>query len=468
MIRRQYKDIAAMVGGHSFVENHDGLWIQGVSIDSRTIKEGNLFFPFAGQQLDGHDYVQEVFAQGAAASLWQNDHPNPPEGVPLIFVDDMLKALQHLAKAYRNSLPVRVVGITGSNGKTTTKDMVASILATTYKVHKTEANMNTHIGLPLTLLQMDEDTEMAVLEMGMRGRGEIELLAVIAQPEVAIITNVGEAHLERLGSREEIARAKLEIVEGLQPGGLLVYQGDNPLINKVLSERNAADSMLRFTFGADPGNDLYPTAIMLDSESNGTHFTTNASNGIAYYIPLLGQHNVTNALAAIIVSKYMGVREPDITRGLQNLRITGMRVEIVRGANGLTIINDAFNASPTAMRAAISTLEELRGYGRKMIVLGDMLELGDEEQQFHREIGERLTPDQIDYVFTYGKLAEHIADAAQKKYPLDHVFAYQDKEELVRKVRALAKPADVVLVKASRGMKLDAVVEALKDAGLLD
>ncbi len=358
---------------------------------------------------------------------------------------------------------MRVIGITGSNGKTTTKDMVAGVLSTTYKTHKTEGNLNNHIGVPLTLLQLEEDTEMAVIEMGMSGRDEIALLSVIAEPEVAVITNIGESHLLQLGSRDEIAKAKLEIVKGLKEGGLLVYHGDEPLLDQYLEHAQAPDSMLTFRFGESEDNDIYPKSIMFHEE--GTLFQTNSGIG-TYTIPLMGQHNVINALAAIAVSKYMGVSEDDIVNGLKHIKMTGMRIEKVRGVTGLTILNDAYNASPTSMRAAIQLVQDLHGYHRKCLVLGDMLELGKDEETFHKQIGEFIQPERIDYIYTYGTLAEKIAEGAMSQFPADRVKSFQDKTEMVDSLAEVLSPRDVVLVKGSRGMKLEEVVEGLRDRKL--
>lgn len=462
MIKRTIRQVRDMVQGESPAKEHDDLQIAGVSTDSRSIKQGSLFIPLAGDKFDGHHYVDEAFAKGAAAVLWQRDHEFTATGKPVIFVDNTLEALQQLAAAYRAELSVRVIGITGSNGKTTTKDMTASILATTYKVHKTKGNLNNHIGLPLTMLELDEATEMAVLEMGMSARGEIALLSRLAQPEAVIITNIGEAHLMSLGSREEIARAKTEILCGLKPGGLFVYNGDEPLIEQVLPEMPQPQEMLRFRFGDSTDNDIHSVAVLTDGE--GTYFKTNLPNTANYYMPLLGDHNVVNALAAVAVSKYMGVHDTDIIKGLRNLEMTGMRIEMLRARSGATIFNDAYNASPTSMRAALRVLANLKGFERKIAVLGDMLELGDHESDYHREIGASIQPDECDFLFTYGTLAKHIASEALKRLPRERVRAFQDKDAMIRELTKLVAAGDVVLVKASRSMKLEEVVSALKDA----
>ncbi|MDQ7862821.1 UDP-N-acetylmuramoyl-tripeptide--D-alanyl-D-alanine ligase [Peribacillus frigoritolerans] len=236
MIKRTLKQVHEMAEGLNDISPFQSKGINGVTIDSRTVKEGCLFIPLKGEQVDGHQYVKQALAQGAVASFWQRDVPNPPDDLPIIIVENTEKALQQLARSYRQELNIKVIGITGSNGKTTTKDMTAALLATTYKVHKTNGNFNNHLGLPLTVLSMAEDTEAAVLEMGMSSRGEIEFLSKMAKPDVAIITNIGESHLLDLGSREEIANAKLEIVEGLAKDGTLIYHGDEPLLRNRIKK----------------------------------------------------------------------------------------------------------------------------------------------------------------------------------------------------------------------------------------
>lgn len=457
MIKRTLNEIAAMISAHC-AEGHGEVKIEGVSTDSRTLPKGSLFIPLVGEHFDGHAYVQSSIDKGAAASLWQIDHGNPPMGLPIILVKDTYIALQQLAKAYRAQLPVRIVGITGSNGKTTTKDLTSSILSTTYKTVKTQGNFNNHIGLPLTLLKMNETTEMAVIEMGMNGRGEIELLSHIAKPEAVIITNIGEAHLKQLGSREEIAKAKLEICAGLVEDGLLVFNGDEPLLDKLISQM-AQPALKCFRFGASANNDYYPTGIMVDG--NGYHFTINVESMPSCYIPLLGKHNVINAIAAIAVCQYMGVAEGNIIKGLKAVQTSGMRIELTKGYNGVTILNDAYNSSPTSLHAALQLMEELEGYNKKIVVIGDMLELGEQEQQYHKEIGKLLKPEKIDYIFTYGQLAEFTAKEAAPRYAAKRVKSLKNKQEIAQEIMNITNTRDLVLVKGSRGMKLEEVVHYL-------
>jgi UDP-N-acetylmuramoyl-tripeptide--D-alanyl-D-alanine ligase len=462
VIKRSLAYIVRILNGETKGDLDEALHIKGVSTDTRTLKPGNLFVPLdIGNRFDGHHFVREAIARGAVAALWQKDRPDAPTDVPLIYVEDSLVSLQELARAYRQELSVRVVGITGSNGKTTTKDMIAAILATTYKVHKTIGNLNNHIGLPLTLLQLSEETEIAIFEMGMSDRREIEFLTKLARPDVVIITNIGESHLLQLGSREQIARAKLEILAGLHENGLFVYYGDEPLIEQLMPEVEQPQQMLRFSFGSAVKNDFYPVAIL--NEQEGSFFQINLEKSPNFYIPVLGQHNVINALAAIAVGKYMGVSDSNLLKGLRSIEMTSMRIERVPTSYNALILNDAYNASPTSMRAAIRLLEEMKGFKRKIVVLGDMLELGSNEQAYHQEMGHELQPQHIDLIYTYGTLAQYIAEAARTRFSAKQVLWFTDKAEMIRQLKAKVSEGDLVLVKGSRGMKLEEVVNALKE-----
>jgi len=454
LIKRKLSELIKMVNGRINEEKYKSSEFEGVSIDTRTVKDGNLFIPIIGEKFNGHEFVDTAFENGAVATLWQEDQPNPPSGVALILVGDTLKALQTLAKAYRDELSsLKVVGITGSNGKTTTKDMVASVLATTYKVHKTEGNFNNHIGLPLTILRLEEETEIAVLEMGMSAKGEIELLSSIARPDAAIITNIGESHLQDLVSREGIAEAKLEIIAGLTKDGLLVYHGDEPLLTSRINER-----LKTKTFGTSKQCDYYPSNIQ--QKNDGTYFSVSHVE-TSFYIPVLGKHNVNNALASIALARYFDVTDENIAKGLAILKITGMRTEVIAGKRDIQIINDAYNASPTSMRAAIELLQDLKGDAQKIVVLGDMLELGENEESFHVEIGRILLPEKIDYVLTFGELGAFIAKGAKEHFPEERVLAFHDKSKLIKQLDEIVSANDIVLVKASRGMRLEEVVTAL-------
>ncbi|WP_312475147.1 UDP-N-acetylmuramoyl-tripeptide--D-alanyl-D-alanine ligase [Neobacillus sp.] len=457
MIKRSLRQIAAMISTENDSSSYSDLMIEGVTIDSRKIAAGNLFVPFKGDRVDGHKYVEESIQRGAAAALWQKDVPNPPMHLPILIVEDCLAALQELARKYRQELPVKVVGITGSNGKTTTKDMTAGLLSIQYKVQKTEGNFNNHIGLPLTVLGLNEDTEIAVLEMGMSGRGEIEFLTKLARPDAVVITNIGESHLLDLGSREGIAEAKLEILQGLKEGGLAVLNGDEPLLMERIQQSKGNVQIQ--TFGRSETNDVYPLEITQMEQGNS--FKINTSHA-SFELPVLGTHNILNALASMLIAHHFSIPFEKMNAGLASIKLTNMRMELVEGKLGEKIINDAYNASPTSMTAAIELVSNLQGYKQKILVLGDMLELGPQEEQYHLQIGEALNANKIDYVFTYGSLAGHIARGAASVLGEKRVLAFTDKAELIHELERRVNKNTLILVKASRGMKLEEIVTALQ------
>jgi UDP-N-acetylmuramoyl-tripeptide--D-alanyl-D-alanine ligase len=454
MICRKLKVIEQMAAGSGLAGIYEDLTIQGVSIDSRTVKAGNLFIPIIRKQ-DGHDYVQEAISKGATASFWQKDHPNhPPSHVPLIYVDNCLEALQSIATNYRKELPIKVIGVTGSNGKTTTKDMINSVLATTYRVHKTVGNLNSQIGVPLTLLEIEVGTEFAVIEMGMSESGQINRLSRIAQPDIAVITMIGLSHLSTLGSREQIAAAKLEIISGMKDDGVLIYNGDEPLLINGLRENSK--SINAVSFGEGNSNDYRVDSI----ETNREGFLFRVGKD-KFNMPLLGVHNISNALATIAVARTLGIESNEVNEGFKNLKLTSMRMERLLSASGFTIINDAWNASPISMTAAIKTFEELAGYSRKYLVLGDMLELGEQEHEYHREIGRNIDPAKIDYVYTVGTLGRYIALETEKRFSKGYVQAFLDKEDLLREIKSNLKEHDAILLKGSRGIQLETIVPFL-------
>jgi UDP-N-acetylmuramoyl-tripeptide--D-alanyl-D-alanine ligase len=457
MFKRSIKQISGMISVKNDWNPFAEIMVEGVTIDSRKVEKGNLFIPFKGEHSDGHKYVEAAIRSGAAAAFWQSDVPNPPEHLPILVVDNCLIALQELSRKYRHELPVKVVGITGSNGKTTTKDMTAGLLSVQYKVQKTEGNFNNEIGLPLTVLGLHEDTEIAVLEMGMSGRGEIEFLTKLASPDAVVITNIGESHLLDLGSREAIAEAKLEILEGLKVGGLAVLNGDEPLLMDRIQQKGNVNVQ---TFGRNDTNTFFPKEIT--QLKQGNRFTINASKE-SYELPVLGTHNILNGLAAMLIARYFSVPFEKMNEGFAGIKLTHMRMELVEGKHGEKIINDAYNASPTSMMAAIELVSNLQGYKKKVLVLGDMLELGPQEEQYHYKIGADLNKDKIDLLFTYGTLGEQIAKGARSSLGEERVSAYLNKEELIQELQQHVNENTLVLVKASRGIKLEEIVTSLQE-----
>ncbi|MBS4219449.1 UDP-N-acetylmuramoyl-tripeptide--D-alanyl-D-alanine ligase [Bacillus sp. FJAT-49711] len=456
MIKRTIEQLATMIKVDNDIAPFQDIEIRGVSFDTRQNMEGTLFVPLKGEANDGHKYVDAAFAKGAAAVLWQKDVPNPPLNKPVLIVEDTLRSLQDLAHSYRKQTAAKVIGITGSNGKTTTKDIVAAVFSETFKVHKTDGNFNNHIGLPLTILGMDETTEIAILEMGMSGKGEISLLTKIAQPDAAIITNIGEAHLQDLGSREAIANAKLEIIDGLPKNGLLIYPGNEPLLIKKISSLKQFHTC---TFGETRENDLYPEEINI--VENGSSFIVPGLSDETFFLPIAGKHNIMNALAAILAAKEFLIPLTSIQEGLKSVKLSNMRMEWHEGIKGTRILNDAYNASPTAMRAVISMVENLAEDREKIVVLGDMLELGEKEEEFHKQIGEDLDPNKIKYVFTYGPLGKYIAAGAKMRFPENRVYEFEDKGKLIDTLTEKIEGDELIVFKASRGVKLEEAVKSV-------
>ena len=433
--------------------------VHGVSIDSRSVQAGDLFIPFRGEQVNGHKFVKGAIEKGAAASLWMKDEPNPPKNIPLIFVEDPEIALQEMARVYRGTLNCTVIGITGSNGKTSTKDLVASVLAPYFNVRKTEGNFNNELGMPLTILSLDEDTEYAVLEMGMSGFGEISFLSQLAKPDYAIITNIGEAHMQDLGSREGIAKAKFEIIDGLAPAGKLFYDGDEPLLQALAQGRTDIQVL---SFGHGKENDLALQEV--ESADAGSDFTVVGLLNDQFTIPVYGAHQVKNTLAAILLAKEADVSTDEIREALNNAVLTDMRMQPIVTNNGSLFINDAYNAAPTSMRAALSFIKETGLRKGKWVVLGDMLELGDEEQKYHESIAEQLLEMKLEGILLYGPRMKWLYDELKKQQKASRlIWSGDDYAPIVNELRQSTGSNSVILLKGSRGMALERILELFSD-----
>ena len=425
--------------------------VTGVTIDTRTVREGDLFVPFRGERSNGHDYVQQAIEAGAAAVLWQADEPNPPIDVPLIMVEDTELALQELARQYRTEHQATFIGITGSNGKTSSKDIVAGLLAPYFKVQKTQGNFNNQLGLPITVLNLDEDAEVAVLEMGMSGFGEIEFLTKLARPHIAIITNIGEAHMQDLGSREGIAKAKFEISTGLVPNGILFYDGDEPLLQALITEH-----MDTKAFGMQTTNDLYATDIL--ATEAGSEFTVHGVIEEQVIISVLGEHQVKNALGAMLVAQHIGLTPAQIKQSLAQVTLTDMRMQLVPKGDVL-FINDAYNAAPTSVRAAIEFMKSTTIRPKKWLVLGDMLELGPNELAYHAELSDVIDPAHIETVLLYGPRMRVLYEELTRKFSDANLYyAAEDISALANIIDQSATNETLVLIKGSRGMKLERLI----------
>ncbi|HSI68499.1 MAG TPA: UDP-N-acetylmuramoyl-tripeptide--D-alanyl-D-alanine ligase [Planococcus sp. (in: firmicutes)] len=447
-MKKNIEQIAKWLGVKT---NLKGIEVTGASINTRTMKPGDLFIPFRGEKVNGYKFVRHAIEAGASAALWEHNEPDPPADLPLLFVDDCKIALQEMARAYRDELPTTVIGITGSNGKTSTKDLVASVLKPYYKVQKTQGNFNNELGLPLTILSLDADTKFAVLEMGMSGYGQIEFLSELARPDYAIITNIGEAHMQDLGSREGIAKAKFEITAGLENHGKLFYDGDEPLLRPFVEDFYQAVS---FGFGEE--NEL--TVSEIQATEKGSSFQVSGIIDASFTIPVLGDHQVKNTLAAILIALEAGLTEEEIRKSLKQAALTDMRMQIIHAENGSTFINDAYNAAPSSMIAALNFINETTMKEEKWVVLGDMLELGENEKSYHEELANHITGE-IAGVCLYGTRMKWLHDKLSESYQGRLIWTEEDYAPIISLLEKKISERSVVLVKGSRGMALERVIE---------
>lgn len=431
----QTKELLRATGG-KLIRGDINKTHKNISINSRTLSPGDVFIAIKGWKFDGHDFIREAIKNGASCIIISRSQildPRPclpagrsQHGINIIYVKDTLKALQNIAAYHRNKFNIPIIGITGSSGKTTTKDMLASILSQELKTLKNEQNFNNEVGVPLTLLKLNKSHQVAVIEMAMQGLGELKLLAKIVKPSIVIITNIGEAHLGHLKTKRNIAKAKSEISTYLKKKDMAILPADDRHLNFLRK---------KIPNGAQ---------ISLFGEKDIEKYKS-----ILKYIPLPGQHNVLNALAAIAAAKALRIKDSSIIKGLEKFKPSSKRMDIIKTKNKITIINDTYNANPSSMKAALSTLAAYPG-GRKIAVLGDMLELGQKSKFFHNAIGNYAKEMGIDVLISVGKLSRDIkAD-----------FHYKTTAQAAKKLMAIAKPGDTMLVKGSRGMHMEKIVES--------
>jgi len=426
----------------------------GVSTDTRTITTGCLFFALRGKHFDGHGFVDEAISKGAVGVVVARDSKVSRKGnVAVLVVDDTGKALMQLAAYYRGKRDVTVVGITGSNGKTTVKDMIYHVLSGSMPAVKSPLSFNNNIGVPLTLLAVDGDTKVAVVEHGTNSPGEIKALVAVSRPDIGIVTNVSQSHLEGLSSAEGVAKEKSDLIRALPKNGLAVLNREDGWFDYM---REAAPCRV-VTFGFSPESDWYAedTEQMPDRVRfmlNGTHEMT---------MPVLGKHNVSNALAAIAVATTLGATIEEIAARLATFQAPRMRLqkEVVEG---ITIINDAYNANPFSVGAAVAFLDSCVCNGKKVLVLGDMGELGRDSRSIHRSMGKAISASDVDCVFTIGRDSRFVSQAAGETGKRIQTAHLEDFEQAMETLEGLLREGDVVLFKASRHIKLERLIEALK------
>lgn len=457
-MKMKLAEIAKAINAQNNIDQWQDVEVTSVSFDSRHLDQGALFIPLQGAQ-DGHRYVPSAFANGAGASLWASDHEIVDHEHPLLVVDDPLKALQQLSKYYLHKINPMVVAVTGSNGKTTTKDMIAAILSTQLNVTKTYANFNNEIGVPVTLLNMEANTEAVVVEMGMDRFGQLDFLSKLTAPDIAVITMIGEAHIEFFGTRDRIADAKMEITHGLKEDGTLVYNGDEPLLN----ERTAKIDQRLVRFGRHLDDDLYATAV--EEHPRSLAFTVNEWPDRQFTIPMVGEYNVNNALAAIAVGRLLHITPDHIQQALANVELTANRAEWVSGKNGEQILSDVYNSNPTAAKQVLKTIATMPSKGRRIAVLGDMLELGDASARLHASLATQIDPAKIQEVYLVGEQMTALKDQLLTDgYPAAAIHHYRadQLDQLTADLQATLTGDDIVLLKASHGIHLEKVLDAIE------
>jgi UDP-N-acetylmuramoyl-tripeptide--D-alanyl-D-alanine ligase len=453
MRARSLASVAAATGGRAVGED---VTVTGASTDSREVDPGDLFVALAGDRVDGHRYVGRAFESGAAAAMvgiegsW---------GGPVVVAADTRRALLDLAADERRSMAATVVGITGSTGKTSVKDLAAAVLSARYRVAASPRSFNTEVGLPLTLLSADAGTEVVVCEMGSRGRGHIRLLCEVARPSVAVVTTVGLAHMEMFGTLEAVADAKAELVESLPSGGTAVLSADDPVV-RGFAERTAARVLL---FGTAEDADVRVEDVVLDRLGRPAFTLRTPEATERVELAVSGEHMARNAAAAAACGVALGLTAGECAAGLKEARVSSWRMETFEGAGGVTVVNDAYNANPTSMAAALKTARWIAERGRCVAVLGEMAELGAVAAGEHERVGELVARLGIDELVTVGSAARGIAAGAVREgVEPDRVTAVGSMEEALEVVRRIIRPGDVVLVKGSRVAGLERLAEALR------
>lgn len=453
MEKLSIREIVAAVDG-KLLSGMDDITVDSVSTNTRELSPGALFIPIKGDKFNGHDFIENAFKAGALATLTaEHDNIELDQNRTYIKVRDTRVALQSLAAYYRSKFDMPVVGVTGSVGKTSTKEMIASVLSEKFKVHKTSGNLNGQIGLPLTLLGLEAGHEVAVVEMGISEFNEMEALAEMARPSHAVLTNIGVTHIENLLTRENIFKEKFKITSFLREEDYLFVNGDDDILCKT---QGSADFNV-ISFGIT--NDCMFTARNLSTQNETTRFEALQSGDCReFVIPTIGEHNVYNALVAIAIGLSIGMTLDEIQAGLSRFKNLNMR-QSIHHLSDITLIDDTYNANPDSMKSALKVLAQLPKKGRKIAVLGDMLELGEVATALHEEVGRVAAQLGVDIVMTVGALAKAIAEGAT---PAVHAHIFNSNEEAIACLKELIRPGDAVLVKGSRSMRMEEIAQEVK------
>lgn len=450
MLELSFQEIVKAADGE-IVRNPKNYVGKKLLTDTRSIEKDSIFLALKGKTFNGNEYAKAAIDKGASLVIIDEllfDTSELDENVGVIKVKDGLKALGDIARFYREKLGIKVVGVTGSVGKTSTKDIVTALLSGKYNVFKTRENFNNHIGVPLMVLELDSSYDVAVIEMGMNHLGEIEYLASIAKPEVAMITNIGTVHLEHLKTQDNILKAKMEIVKLFGKENILVVNGDDERLGKL---DNLGFKLIKTGFTENLG--LRAIDIKTDKLTSEFKVLDNGKE-VEFSLPMPGEHNVSNFMLGYAIAKELGVTVEEMKKGLEKLDSTGMRLELIK-ANGYTVLNDCYNSSPEAARTSIDVFTTIEGK-RHIAVLGTMKELGTKSESCHREVGKYAKEKNIDALFVFGPETEYFKEGFG-----ENAFYFESKEELIKSLKAFIKDEDVILIKASRGLKFEEITKVL-------
>ena len=440
-------EIAASCGGKYVGEEAlKNTAITSVERDSRAVKDGSLFLAIKGERVDGHDFIEKCYDSGALCAICEKAPENPKK--PYILVDSTLNAVKDIAKAYREKFDIPVVGVSGSVGKTSTKEMLYAVLSQKFKTHKTQGNLNNELGVPLTILSMPEEAQAAVIEMGISDFGEMTRLARVAQPTICVLTIIGCCHLENLGDRDGVMKAKTEMFKYARDGAEFILNGDDDKLSTITD----VSGKKPIFFGIDSKNDYYAEDIENNGEGGVSCKLCFGDTKLDVTIPAIGTYMVSNALAAAAAGKLLGLSDEQIKKGVEAYKTVGSRANVINNGK-IRIIDDCYNANPTSVKASLETLKNFNG--RTVAVLGDMKELGTDELQLHFDTGAYAKQIGIDVVLCAGPLAKSLANGADGKW-------YETKEELIKALPEMIKEGDTVLVKASHSMQFEKIVEFLK------
>ena len=460
MKKMYIRQIAEGVKGQVRAGSPDGL-VTGISTDSRTAGEGDLFFPLKGERFDAHDFIPQALKQGCRSFVVSRkdslDILKEAEGANVIEAADTTRALQDLSSYYLDMLGIRKIAVTGSTGKTTTRDMIKCILGTKYKTYSNEGNFNNHIGVPLTILSIDEDAEMGVFEMGMDKFGEIHALVDIVRPDTGVITNIGVSHIENLGSREGIFKAKMEITDYFNEKNTLVVYEDDEYLN-----RDRIDGNYRLITAGRNGRCDFIVSHLEDRGIDGIRFMLEHDEEAQMFeLPVPGAHNAYNAAVAAAAASLEGITLKEAEQALRNLELTDKRLT-VRTNDGIKVIDDTYNASPSSMKSALDALASTNGI-RRVAILGDMFELGEDSPRFHREVGQHAAGCGLDLLITVGELSANIRDGALETMDENKVMHFEKKEDFMKEMNNIIDRGDVILVKGSNGMGMFDIVDLIME-----